>query len=428
MKDTLKTIIADQRDFFESASHLIDRDIPQNLIDCCEILVISGIRRSGKSTLLQQIRRNREEKDYYLNFDDDRLVHFTVNDFQTLYELFIELFGVQKTFYFDEIQNVAGWERFVRRLHDRGYKVFITGSNATMLSRELGTHLTGRYVRYELYPFSFKEFLTFVRKRSLLQNRSGTVARAQIKALFNEYFTTGGFPVFVRTKEPAVLKYLFESILYKDIMVRNKLTNEKELLELVFYLSSNVAKLSTYNSLTRTIGVKNASTVKSYLSFLQDSYLLFQIGKYDCSLKKQMMNAKKTYLIDNGLIRRLGFGFSDNTGQLLENLVFIELKRRNKTVYYHLQKRECDFIVCDDYRVSEALQVCAVIENEQTEKREIDGLMEALEAYSLEKGFILTLDAKKRLQINNKTIEIMPVWEWLITDKTIYNPFNGQKI
>jgi predicted AAA+ superfamily ATPase len=197
-------------------------------------------------------------------------------------------------------------------------------------------------------------------------------------------------------------------------MVRNKLTNEKELLELVFYLSSNVSKLSTYNSLAKIIGVKNASTVKNYLSFLQDSYLLFQISKYDYSLKKQLLNAKKTYLIDTGLIKRLGFSFSENTGQLLENIVFIELKRRGKEVYYHAQKKECDFVVCEGSHVSEALQVCAVFENEQTEKRETDGLMEALEAYSLEKGLILTLDTEKQVKINNKTIDVIPVWKWLL--------------
>ena len=418
MKDTLKTIIADQLDFFRVASHLVTREIPQNLVDNQEILVISGIRRSGKSTLLQQIRRGQKEKDYYLNFDDDRLVNFTVNDFQTLYELFIELFGVQKTFYFDEIQNIAGWERFIRRLHDGGCKVFITGSNATMLSRELGTHLTGRFLRYELYPFSFKEFLLFKKEAPLLKNIHKTADRAQLKSLFNDYFIDGGFPVFVRTKEVTVLKYLFESILYKDIMVRNKLTNEKELLELVFYLASNVSKLSTFNSLANIIGVKNASTVKNYISFLQDSYLIFQINKYDYSLKKQLMNAKKTYMIDNGLIKKLGFNFSENTGRLLENLVFIELKRRNKTLYYHSQKKECDFVVFEEHRANEAIQVCAVFENEQTKKRELDGLEEAMAVYSLASGKIITMDTEETITLNgDKTIQIIPAWKWLVTEE-----------
>ncbi len=416
MKDVLKVVIADQLDFLQSADDTVERTIPQNLADIPEILVISGIRRSGKSTLLQQIRKKRKEKDYYLNFEDDRLVNFTVDDFQTLYELFIELFGEQKTFYFDEIQNVDGWERFVRRLHDYGNKVFITGSNATMLSRELGTHLTGRFVRYELYPFSFEEFLKFKKEKITAQSQLGTVGRAQVKALFNEYFATGGFPVFLKTREDDTLKYLFESILYKDIMVRNKLTNEKELLELVFFLASNVAKTSTYNSLAKVIGVKNATTVKNYISFLQDSYLVFQTNKYDVSLKKQVQNAKKTYFIDNALVRKLGFSFSDNTGRLLENLVFLELKRRNRQVYYHTGKGECDFVLRDGYRITAAIQVCSVFENEETKKREINGLLEALECYSLEKGSIITSDTEEYMTISNKSVYMIPVWKWLLDE------------
>jgi len=414
MKEILKVVIADQLSFLHDAEHFVERKIPQNLIDNPEILVISGVRRCGKSTLLQQIRKQREEKDYYLNFDDDRLVNFSMNDFQTLYELFIELFGEQKTFYFDEIQNIFGWERFVRRLHDHGNKVFVTGSNATMLSRELGSHLTGRFIRYELYPFSFPEFLKF-KGVKISKNNHNSIERAKLKGAFNEYFSLGGFPIFLRIKEDDSLKYLFESILYKDIMVRNKLTNEKELLELVYFLASNVAKLSSYNSLAKVIGVKNASTVKNYLSFFQDSYLTFQINKYDYSLKKQIQNPKKTYFIDNALVKKLGFSFSENTGRLLENLVFIELKRRKKTIFYHRDKGECDFVIRDGFRITEAIQVCFAFENADTKNREISGLLEALESYSLERGTILTMDTEENLSINGKSIEIVPVWKWLTT-------------
>ena len=414
MKETLKVVIADQLDFLKSTEESVIREIPQTLVDIPEILVISGIRRSGKSTLLQQIRQKRKEKDYYLNFDDDRLVNFTVDDFQVLYELFIELFGEQKTFYFDEIQNIPGWERFVRRLHDYGNKVFITGSNATMLSRELGTHLTGRFVRYELYPFSFNEFLKFKREKVSQQTMINTAGKAKLKSLFNEYFVSGGFPVFLKTKEEDTLKYLFESVLYKDIMVRNKLTNEKELLELVFFLASNVSKTSSYNSLAKVIGVKNATTVKNYLAFLQDSYMIFQTNKYDSSLKKQVQNAKKTYFIDNALVKKLGFSFSENTGRLLENLVFIELKRRCKSVYYHKGKGECDFVIRESYHINEAIQVCAVFESNETKEREISGLLEALESYSLEKGTIITLDTEEQLTIGDKQVIVTPVWKWLM--------------
>ncbi len=414
MKDILKTVIADQLVFIETADDAVQRPFPDRHFKHQEVVVISGIRRSGKSTLMQQIRRKQKEKDYYLNFDDERLVNFTVKDFQTLYELFIELFGVQKTFYFDEIQNVSGWERFVRRLYDQGCKVFVTGSNAKMLSRELGTHLTGRYVQHELFPFSFNEFIAFKRHKFQKRDLISTIGRAQIKALFNEYMTQGGFPVFLKTKENDTLRYLFETILYKDIMVRNKLTNEKEMLELVFFLASNAAKTSSYNSLTKITGVKNATTIKNYLSFLQDSYMLFQINKFDYSVKKQIQNAKKTYFIDTAFVKRLGFNFSENTGRLLENIVFVELKRRKKEVYYYQNKFECDFVIRDGYHVKEAIQVCNVFEDEKTKKREISGLLEAMTTFSLDSGLILTMDTEETIAVDDKIIQMIPVWKWLL--------------
>ncbi|HEX3008371.1 MAG TPA: AAA family ATPase, partial [Bacteroidales bacterium] len=163
-----------------------------------QIIVLSGVRRCGKSTLLQEIRSKSIENKYYLNFDDDRLIHFKVDDFQFLYELFIEIFGVQSNFFFDDIQNIPGWERFIRRLHDNGKKVFVTGSNASMLSRELGTHLTGRFYQFELFPFSFKEVLFFKGKTFQKEEVYTTLGKAAMKQYFMEYFKKGGFPAYLR--------------------------------------------------------------------------------------------------------------------------------------------------------------------------------------------------------------------------------------
>jgi predicted AAA+ superfamily ATPase len=413
-KELLKTVIADQTLYGKPAEWTVPRNFPDPWLQTDETVIISGVRRCGKSVLLQQIRSRQKEQDYYLNFDDERLMNFTVAEFQMLYELFIELFGEQHTFYFDEIQNIAGWERFVRRLHDSGNRIYITGSNATMLSRELGTHLTGRYLRFELYPFSFGEYIAWKDRALLDKDPARTAVKSQIKALFNTYLTGGGFPTYVKTDDRTVLKYLFESILYRDVMVRNRLTNEREIQELIFYLASNCARLSSYNSLASVIGVKNATTVKNYLSFVQDSYLLFQINKYDFSTKKQLFNPKKTYWIDNGLVRMLGFGFSDNMGQLLENLVFIELKRRNRSLYYHSQKRECDFVVVENMKVTEAIQVCLAFESEKTKNREIEGLMDAMTAYDLPSGLIITRDTEESLRVEGRQIDIVPAWKWLL--------------
>ena len=413
-KDLLKTVIADQEYYSEQAKDSLKREFEDSFCVSPQIVIITGIRRCGKSTLLQQIRATQTEKDYYINFDDERLVSFNVEDFQMLLEVFHELFGEQKTFYFDEIQNVEQWERFVRRLHDTGNKVYITGSNARMLSRELGTHLTGRYLSCELYPFSFKEFILLKNPDLLGKNYSKTSIKAEILALFHEYFNNGGFPNFVKTGDELALKTLFENILYRDIMVRNNITNEKEIKELVSYLAGNYARLSTNSELAEIIGVKNPTTVKNYLGFLADTYLVFQTSKYDYSVSKQIMNPKKSYFIDTGLVRRVGFSFSDNLGHLLENLVFIELLRRGKTIYYHNKGQECDFVLVEGKTVTTAIQVTYAMPNEKTRKREIDGLLDAMNAYKLQSGLIITDDTEEEIIENEKKIAIVPAWKWAL--------------
>lgn len=413
MKELLKTVIADQLQLSWKETN-VTRMIPDQMVFDKGLVVITGIRRCGKSTLLHQIRSMLKEKDFYLNFDDERLIHFKVEHFQILHELFIELFGEQKTFYFDEIQNIDGWERFIRRLDDYGYKIFITGSNARMLSRELGTHLTGRYIQIELFPFSFREYLDWSHATLTEPEISSTAGKAKAARLFNDYFTGGGFPAFLESKNDQYLKSLYESILYRDVMVRNNLTNEKELLELVYYLASNVSKLSSNNSLTKVIGVKNATTVKNYLGFLQDTYLLFQINKYDHSLKKQLQNSKKTYFIDNAVVLKLGFSFSPQSGRMLENLIFIELKRRGKEVYYHHKRAECDFVIREASTIVEVIQVCYRFDEPTVTEREIKGITEAMTQYGLTRGTIITVGTTREMEISGMSISVTEAWKWLL--------------
>jgi predicted AAA+ superfamily ATPase len=413
MKELLKTVIADQLKLVWNDS-FIRRDFPENLVKGEDIVVISGIRRCGKSTLLNQIRSSHQEKDYYLNFDDERLVNFQVGDFQVLHETFLELFGRQSTFWFDEIQNVQGWERFVRRLHELGNKVFITGSNATMLSRELGTHLTGRFIRHELFPFSFKEFLLLNNFRFDKKKIHGTEGKAEVRRLYNDYFVSGGFPYYLKYRDDNYLKSLYESILYRDVMARHNLTGEKELKELVYLLASNVSRPFSNNRLAGAVGLKNATTIKNYLDFLQDTYLLFAVNKFDFSARKQLQNPRKVYFIDNALIRKLGFIFSEDRGRFLENMVFIELVRRGKEIYYFNGKRECDFLIRDGINISGAVQVCYAFRDIESREREIKGLQEALVIYNLDEGLILTDDDEETIEREGKIIRILPVWKWLI--------------
>lgn len=411
-KSLLQAVISDQK-ALQWESSAIERE-HVSIMEDDSVVVISGVRRCGKSTLLQAIRAKNNEKNYYLNFDDDRLIQFKVEDFQLLLELFGERYGKQTTFYFDEIQNISGWERFVRRLHDYGNKVYITGSNASMLSKELGTHLTGRYQQVELYPFSFREYLKLNQIDPDELDYFNTKEKVLVKVSFNDYFRLGGFPAFLKSKQPEYLKSLYESVLYRDVMVRNGITNEQELLELMFFVTSNTSKLISYNSLAKVIGVKNATTVKQYLGFLQDAYMLNLVSKYDTSIKKQLHNPKKVYGVDLGLMRQLSFQHSENQGRWLENLVFLALKRQAKTVYYHYNKGECDFVIKEKNSITQAIQVCWSLYDNSTKQREIKGLMDAMITYQLKEGLILTEDESDQLTIDHKTINIMPVWLWLL--------------
>lgn len=416
LKETIKEVIFDQITLYTQKKSY-HRNKLNEVPDDNEITIISGIRRCGKSTLLNQIRFQSKEKDYFINFDDDRLIRFEVEDFQILYEIFIELFGKQKTFYFDEIQNIGGWERFVRRLHDYGNKVYITGSNAYMLSKELGTHLTGRYYHIELYPFSFDEILKIKKFKLSDKIFHSTEGKAGLLKYYNIYTKTGGFPAYLQNKNRDYLKSLYESIIYRDVLVKNKITNEKQILELVHYIVTNVSALISYNSLTKVIDVKNATTVKEYLHYLQNTYLIFLVNKFDYSLKKQIQNPKKVYFIDNALADVIGFYFSENKGHVLENTVFIELKRRAKEVFYHRNKKECDFVITEKRKVVQAIQVSTNLFEEKTRIREIEGLYEAMELYNLSEGLIITEDDRETIKYNNKTIKVVPVWEWLLRNE-----------
>lgn len=413
MKQLLKDIIIDQKSFLPSKKTII-RSFPEKYLNNEEIIIISGVRRCGKSVLLQQIRDRLPQKDYFFNFDDDRLSNFTVENFQQLYEVFIELYGEQNYFYFDEIQNIAGWEHFAKRLYNSGKKVFITGSNARMLSKELGTYLTGCYIAIELYPFSFSEFLDFREQQHLLGDISGTIARGEIQSAFNDYLKQGGFPIHLRSEDGIVLKTLYDNILYKDVMVRNQIVNEREVKELVYYTVSNIGKPLTYTSLAKVIGVKNPTTVKNYLEYIENTYLLFSLSKLDYSVKAQLRNPKKVYAIDNALVSRLGFHFSGEEGRLLENMVYIELRRRGGEIFYHNSgSAECDFVVRDGFRVVQAIQACYLLGSSDTREREIRGIQDAMDTYQLLEGTIITNTHEEELKYGDKMIHILPAWKWL---------------
>jgi len=414
-KEALREVIADQRRR-KMPSRIVEREALASMrkgIAGDAVVILSGVRRCGKSTLLHAIRNERKDGDYFLNFDDERLIDFSVGDFQMLTEVFLEMFGKQESFYFDEIQNVSGWERFVRRLHDDGKKVFITGSNASMLSRELGTHLTGRYVQTSLFPFSFLEFLSF-RGKSFPLSRMGTEEKVALRKEFLRYVRLGGFPEYLVSENKDRLTFLYENILYRDIVVRHNLPDARPLKETAHFCASNVGKEMSYNSIKRIAGLENPSSIREYFEYMEDSFLAFVLKRFDYSVKRQAYFNKKAYFIDTGLANTVGFRFSRDRGRFLENVIFLDLKARGKELFFHKNKRECDFLVREKGRVQAAIQVAQSLAKPAIYERELEGLLEAMEAHHLREGYILTEEEFRDVSVGKKRISIRPISHWLL--------------
>jgi len=416
-REVLKHVIADQQDY-KPPKNFFNRTLTEsllNFIDDPNILIISGIRRSGKSTIQRLLQRELVRSDYYLNFDDERLVRFQVEDFQMLLEVFIELFGEQSAFYFDEIQNVKGWERFIRRLYEQGKKIYITGSNAKLLSKELGTHLTGRYIQFEVFPLSFQEIIRHTYPEALTKKALSTSDIGMIQHHFSNYLKMGGIPEYVKFEKPEYLRDLFEGILYRDIIARHKVNDEKPLREVVYYLASNIGKEFSYTKLGKIVGLSSPHTISNYCNYLEQCYLYFFVNRYSHSLKKQIQYNKKCYMIDPALIRTTGFRVSEDRGRLLENIVFLHLKMQKKEIYFHKDKKECDFIIREGNQITQAIQVVTSLFDAEVKNREVNGLIEAIDVYGLQEGLILTENEHDTMEVKGVLIQIIPIWKWLLS-------------
>jgi len=400
LKDTLRAIVKSQREDLLSFDKSVEREkLIQIELEMPLALVISGIRRCGKSTLLRQIMKQAKEF-YYFNFEDPRALNFELDDFQKLDDIFKEEYGMQKYYFFDEIQNAQKWEIFVRSILDKRNHVAVTGSNASLLSRDLGTRLTGRYIRYELFPFSFGEFLRLTGKDAGARS-------------FQEYFVKGGFPEYLKIGKAEILQELLNDIISRDIAIRHKIRIIKTLREMALYLLTNVGKEFSYNSLKKTFGLGSANSAIAFVSYFEDSYLLFTLPKFDYSLKKQLVNPKKVYSIDNGMSNVNSASFSDDKGKMLENMAFLNLRKAYRDIFYFQEKNECDFVVKEGTKITKAIQVCHSLD-EDNKDREIKGLLEALSKFNLKEGLILTYDQDDKLEADGKKINVKPVWKWLL--------------
>lgn len=415
-REILKQIIADQRQY-KPPKLFFDRTQSEQIKKFAgdpSIVIITGMRRTGKSTIQRLFQKEYLESDYYFNFDDERLIHFKLEHFQMLLETLIEVFGSQSTYYFDEIQNIEGWERFVRRLYESGTKIFITGSNAKLLSKELGTHLTGRTIQVEIYPLSFKELMQYKHPEILEEKILSTEHRGLLLRSFADYFEYGGIPEYTKFRKQEYLKDLYEGILYRDIVARHKINQEKSLLEMIYYFASNIGKEFNYSKLAKLVGLNSSNTVSSYCTYLEQCYLCFFLCRYSHSLKKQILYNKKCYMIDPALIRLVGFRVSEDKGRILENIVFLHLKMEGKEVYFHKEKKECDFLVREKNKIAEAIQVSVALSNPEVEKREVEGLIEAMKTYGLKTGTIITENEHRSVKIDNYQVEVIPIWKFLL--------------
>lgn len=347
--DSLKSVLKEQFDLFNSKELGVEREVLKTIsksVKSPHVLVITGLRRVGKSTLLAQIaKKYLNNKFYYINFEDERLLNLTVKDFDMLHETLISMFGERKVFLFDEIQNIPEWERFVRRLSDSGYKFIITGSNASLLSQELGTKLTGRHLKIEVFPFSFKEYLVYRKFKVPKTDILTTTQRGKLLKYQSEYMSSGGIPDALKYPDINLHKTLYDDVLYRDIATRYRLDNIKELKELSFYLISNISSLISFNKLKKLLMLGSVNSVKAYIDYLETSWLFFILNKYSYSVKEQQIANKKVYSIDTGLAKSIGFSFSNNLGRLIENIVYINLRRKQKSLYYYKTQEgyEVDF-------------------------------------------------------------------------------------
>ncbi|MEA4839914.1 MAG: ATP-binding protein [Bacteroidales bacterium] len=416
-KDRLKEIMLDQKEAFNSTKHLIRRNIPlEKYTKTNQVVIISGIRRCGKSSLLRLIKEDMklEASDFcYFNFDDERILA-EVSILEELFNLHIELYGKEPILFFDEIQNVDNWEKFINRKYEQGVKIFVTGSNAKLLSSEISTSLTGRNKLIELFPFSFSEYLLF-HERKYDMDRLTSKSKALLQKDFNTYMQMGGFPLVLKENDTELVNGYFQDILYRDIISRYRLTQVNEIKQIGLYFASNIGKLFSYSTLQNISGVKSLSSIKDYLSYYEHSYLFFYLKKFDYSVKKQIMNSKKVYTADHAFVTRLGFNFSENKGRILENIVYIELLRRGCEVYYYSGNNECDFLIKKGLNIVQAIQVVDQLDKTNYE-REYRGLQEVMQTYQIPQGILITNSTETAVFPEYKGVERVSVWKWLLSE------------
>jgi len=391
------------------------------LIQTEQIVAIIGVRRSGKSTLMKQFIKKQinlgksRESFLYVNFEEPKFTDMlSLDSLQQIYDAYIEILKPKNIPYLllDEIHNIPRWEKFVRGLHEKKEaNIIVSGSTSKLLSKELGTLLTGRWLELKTSPLNFQEFLQF--KQLKIKNKLDILSqKVKIKQLLREYLEFGGFPlVSLKEEKEELLRRYFDDIITRDIAERHKIRRVDKLKTLAKYYLTNSSSLISYRRISKFMNL-SLDSVERFSNYMEDANLIFLVPKFSYSLKEQEVNPRKVYSVDSGLINVISFRFIDNIGKLYENIVFLSLVRGDREIYYYKNKNECDFIIKKGKKIIQAIQVSYQIK--ENKEREIKGLLEAIQAFKLKEGIIITEDYEAEEKIKDKTIKFIPLWKWLL--------------
>lgn len=378
-----------------------------------QIKLITGPRRSGKST--QALLMLRGKNFAYLNFDDNALLS-RWNE-EVVMAMLDDVYPAYDYLLLDEVQNLDNWDLWVSKLYRNGVNMVITGSNAKLLSSEMATVLTGRYIQVEMLPFSLAEVFEWNG-----MNLGAVSDEDAVRALrmMDDYLRNGGYPetVEARSITQGYLSTLFDSIVWKDVAKRHRVRNVNDLNNLAMYLVSNFCNPLSYNSVAMDLGFASVATTKKFMGYLNEPYLFFYLSRYNNKLKLMKNAPQKVYLVDNGFVSAKAFGLSDNLGRLLENQVFVELLRRGynteRSLFYYRSRndKEVDFVTRDGNRIESLIQVCYDLSSPKTEKREVDSLIECAGELKCDHLMIITWDEERVIEKNGYRIEVVPVMKW----------------
>ncbi len=414
----MKTIILNQRkerDELVSRPYLMRRN-NQNvevLLKSPLIKLITGPRRVGKSTQALLMLRNKNFA--YLNFDNNSLLEAWNSEL--VMRMLDEVYPDYEYILLDEVQNLESWDLWVSQLYRMGKNLVITGSNAKMLSSEMATVLTGKYVQIEMLPFSLEEFFDW---NQLDLHSPKSEQRTDFILLIDDYLKHGGYPevVALRQLSRSYLDTLFDSIIWKDVAKRHKVRNITDLNNLAMYLVSNFCNPISANDLAKELGLSSVNTTKKYMDYLHEPYLFYYLSRYNNKLKLMQKAPRKVYLVDNGFITSKSFSLSENLGRLLENQVFIELLRRGydveKTMFYYRSRndKEVDFVLRKANKVETLVQVCYDMSSPKTEKREVESIVECAEELNCNNLIIVTYNDKRVIEKKDYKINVVPILEF----------------